>query len=97
MIGYSTYRGTNYRTNPSAPTRLLSSIEIEYCKLLDLRERVRKAEAAAAKRLGPRDKLAECARPVAKVVSRKPVTRQPKVFTKRQLYAMLAEAVRNTG
>ena len=41
--------------------------------------------------------LAACARPVDKVVSRKPVTRQPKEFTKRQLYAMLAEAVRNTG
>src|ERR1700686_3977686 len=41
--------------------------------------------------------LAACARPVAKVVSRKPVVRQPKEFTKRQLYAMLAEAVRNTG
>jgi len=41
--------------------------------------------------------LAACTRPVDKVVSRKPVTRQPKEFTKRQLYAMLAEAVRNTG
>src|ERR1700751_1942529 len=41
--------------------------------------------------------LAACSRPVAKVVSRKKVTRQPKEFTKRQLYAMLAEAVRNTG
>jgi GcrA cell cycle regulator len=41
--------------------------------------------------------LAACARPVAKVVSRKTVVRQPKEFTKRQLYAMLAEAVRNTG
>ena len=42
--------------------------------------------------------LAACARPVHKVVSaRKPVVRQPKEFTKRQLYAMLAEAVRNTG
>jgi GcrA cell cycle regulator len=40
--------------------------------------------------------LAACARPVAKVVSRKTVVRQPKEFTKRQLYAMLAEAVRNT-
>jgi GcrA cell cycle regulator len=38
------------------------------------------------------------ARPVDRVVSaRKPVARQPKEFTKRQLYAMLAEAVRNTG
>ena len=42
--------------------------------------------------------LAACARPVHKVVStRKPGMRQPKEFTKRQLYAMLAEAVRNTG
>jgi GcrA cell cycle regulator len=41
--------------------------------------------------------LAACARPVAKIVSRKTVVRQPKGFTKRQLYAMLAEAVRNTG
>jgi len=49
--------------------------------------------------------LAACARPVEKVVSsRKRVTRQPKQltrestreFTKRQLYAMLADAVRNT-
>ena len=41
--------------------------------------------------------LATCARPVAKKVSRKTVGRQPKEFSKRQLYAMLAEAVRNTG
>ena len=43
--------------------------------------------------------LAACSRPVAKVVSRsrKTVMRQRKEFTKRQLYAMLAEAVRNTG
>jgi GcrA cell cycle regulator len=42
--------------------------------------------------------LAACARPVDKVVSaRKPVVTQPKEFTKRQLYAMLAEAVRNTS
>jgi GcrA cell cycle regulator len=41
--------------------------------------------------------LAACARPVDKVAStRQPVARQPKEFTKRQLYAMLAEAVRNT-
>src|SRR6266403_3161000 len=37
--------------------------------------------------------LAACARPVAKKVSRKTVGRQPKEFSKRQLYAMLAEAV----
>ena len=41
--------------------------------------------------------LAACARPVAKKVSRKTAERQPKQFSKRQLYAMLAEAVRNTG
>ncbi len=42
--------------------------------------------------------LAACARPVAKVVSsRKPAERQPKEFSKRQLYDMLAEAVKNTG
>ena len=41
--------------------------------------------------------LAACVRPVAKKVSRKTVEKQPKEFSKRQLYAMLAEAVRNTG
>ena len=41
--------------------------------------------------------LAACARPVAKMVSRKTVMLLRKEFTKRQLYAMLAEAVRNTG
>jgi GcrA cell cycle regulator len=39
--------------------------------------------------------LAACSRPVAKM-SRKTVMLQPKEFTKRQLYAMIAEAVRNT-
>jgi GcrA cell cycle regulator len=46
--------------------------------------------------------LAACARPVDRVVSpRKPAGKQaasqPKEFTKHQLYAMLADAVRNTG
>jgi GcrA cell cycle regulator len=41
--------------------------------------------------------LAACSRPAEKIVSQKTVTLQPKEFTKRQLYAMLAEAVRNTG
>jgi GcrA cell cycle regulator len=41
--------------------------------------------------------LAACTRPAAKKVSRKTVGKQPKEFSKRQLYAMLAEAVRNTG
>ena len=39
--------------------------------------------------------LAACARPVAKKMSRKTVER--KEFSKRQLYAMLTEAVRNSG
>lgn len=45
--------------------------------------------------------LAACARPPDRVVWRKPArktaVRQQMEFTKRQLYAMLAEAVRNTG
>jgi GcrA cell cycle regulator len=41
--------------------------------------------------------LLACARPVHKVVFPKPTVRQPEQLTKRQLYAMLAEAVRNTG
>ena len=42
--------------------------------------------------------LAACARPVDRVVSkRRPGAKQPKQLTKGQLYAMLAEAVRNTG
>src|SRR6476660_715151 len=38
--------------------------------------------------------LAACAHPDAKKVSRKTVGRQPKKFSKRELYAMLADAVR---
>ena len=41
--------------------------------------------------------LAACSRPMAKMVSRKIIMGPHKEFTKRQLYAMLAEAVRNTG
>jgi GcrA cell cycle regulator len=40
---------------------------------------------------------AACARPVAKKVSGQTVGRKPKELSKRQLYAMLAEAVRNTS
>ncbi len=40
---------------------------------------------------------AACTRPVDRVVSRKAVVRQQNELTKSQLYAMLAEAVRNTG
>src|SRR5215216_7011223 len=41
--------------------------------------------------------LAACARPAAKKLSRKTAGRQPEKLSKRQLYAMLADAVRNTG
>ena len=41
--------------------------------------------------------LAACSRPVAKIVSPKTVMLQPGEFTKPQLYAMLAKAVRNKG
>jgi hypothetical protein len=95
MVGYSTSRSTVRPTNPKALTELISRVEKEYRELLDLRERVKKAEAAA-KRLGPRGRLKTYARPLARVVSRKPITRRSGEFTKRQLYAMLAEAVRNT-
>ena len=40
--------------------------------------------------------LAACSSPVEKIVSWTTVMLQPKELTKRQLYAMLAEAVRNT-
>ena len=41
---------------------------------------------------------AACTRPVQRVISsRKPAMRQPHELSKHKLYAMLAEAVRNTG
>jgi len=41
---------------------------------------------------------AACTRPADRVVStRKPVAKQTRELTKRELYAMLASAVRNTG
>ena len=45
MIRYSSYGATNCRT-PGAQIHL-DPLEAEYRKLLELRERVRKAEAAA--------------------------------------------------
>jgi GcrA cell cycle regulator len=41
--------------------------------------------------------LAACVHPAIKKVSGKAVGRQPRKFGKRELYAMLADAVRNTG
>jgi hypothetical protein len=96
MIRYSTYRSTNRHTNPSTPIQPLSPLEKEYRELQELRERVREAEKAAAKRRQPRGKLMTCGRPVSTVASRKRATQHPEQFTKRQLYTMLADAVRNT-
>ena len=67
---------------------------------LDLKRRHKPATSKPKIRPAPKQRpalLAACSRPVAKIVSRKTVMLQPKEFTKRQLYAMLAEAVRNTG
>jgi hypothetical protein len=75
----------------------LFDIAKEYRELLELREKVRKAEIAAAELLKLRGKSAESTCPVARVVPRKRVTRQSREFTKRELYAMLADAARNTS
>ncbi len=45
----------------------------------------------------PRPALAACTRPAAKKVSKPRDGQQTKEFGKRQLYAILADAVRNTG
>jgi GcrA cell cycle regulator len=67
---------------------------------LDLKRRHKPPTAKPTIRPVPKRRpalMAACSRPVAKIVSRKTVMLQPKQFTKRQLYAMLAKAVRNTG
>ena len=67
---------------------------------LDLKRRHKPPTAKPEIRPVPKRRLAllaACSRPVEKIVSRKTVTLRPEEFTKRQLYAMLAEAVRNTG
>jgi hypothetical protein len=51
MAKNSTYRPRNDRTNLSALTLLRRSLIKEFRELQDLRQRVRKAEAAAAERL----------------------------------------------
>ena len=62
----------------------------------------KRAQATLAPATRTQATMAACARPVDRVVSpRKTVskqrTSQPTEFTKHQLYAMLADAVRNTG
>ena len=95
MIKYSASYSIIRNARPNALTELVSSLEKEYRELLDLREQVRQAEAAS-KRPAPGDKLRTCARPVARVLSRRPIARRSGELSKHQLYAMLAEAVRNT-
>lgn len=68
-------------------------------KIVSVPKRVQTAQAQATR---VQATMAACARPVDRVVSpRKPVSKQrasqPTEFTKHQLYAMLADAVRNTG
>ena len=62
----------------------------------------KRAQTTQAQATRAQATMAACARPVDRVVSpRKPVSKQrasrPTEFTKHQLYAMLADAVRNTG
>jgi hypothetical protein len=95
MIRYSTSRSTIRLASPNTPTELVSPIERAYRELQELREQVKKAEAAAKRPL-PRGQLKACSRPVPRVVSRRPIARQRKEITKRELYTMLAEAIRNT-
>jgi len=45
MIRYSSYSTTNFR--PTSAQTYLDPLEVQYRELLELRERVRKAEAAA--------------------------------------------------
>lgn len=96
MTRYSNFHSQRRLTSPNALTELISPVESQYRELLDLRERVKMAEATAKRLLGERVKLKTSVRPAPRMVSRKPNTRQPEEFTKPQLYAMLAEAVRNT-
>ena len=56
MIKYSTYTCTNSRQRPSEEKNLFNPLEEEYRELQELRERVRKAEAAAAKHVRRRGK-----------------------------------------
>jgi hypothetical protein len=49
MIRYSSYGNSNYRA-PAAQFSYRDPLEAEYRQLIELRERVRQAEAAASKR-----------------------------------------------
>ena len=50
MIRYSSYAATNFRI-PTTQIIYLDRLEAEYRGLLELRERVKKAEAVAAQRM----------------------------------------------
>lgn len=98
MIGLPTSY-SSIRTNPIALVELASAIKREYSELLDLRERVKKAEAAKRSEKGRQSKA--CSRPVTKiagrvVMRRRPIARPSREISKRELYSMLEQAVRNT-
>ena len=81
------------RKPPTASPRIVSTPK---------RARATLAQATRTQATRTPASMAACARPVDRVVSpRKPAgkqrTSQPTEFTKHQLYAMLADAVRNTG
>jgi hypothetical protein len=54
MMRYSSYGSTNYRARTTLPDP--DPLETAYRELLELRERVRLAESAAARRRKSRDK-----------------------------------------
>ena len=68
MIRYFTSHSTICRISPGALTVLVSPIQRAYRELLQLREQV-KAAQAAANRPRAHDKLKTCARPAARLVT----------------------------
>jgi hypothetical protein len=59
MIRYSSYGATNFRA-PSEQNNHPDLLEEQYSELLELRERVKKAEAAAVQRKRPSFARADC-------------------------------------
>lgn len=50
MIRYSSYSSTNYRDKPRDKIEWLDPLQRQYHELLELRERVKQAEAARARK-----------------------------------------------
>ncbi len=86
MIRYSSYRGTNYRTNPSAPTEPLCSVAREFRELQDLRERVKKLRPPPQRALGRAAEdtyktMTKCA--AVRKSDRRAIIRRPALFFER--------------